>query len=113
MVRSLARLVDQRFQPPGVPALRPETVLSAIDAANDGDASPPVLRFHQDSNLLFVRGTMSQWQLVEEVLEAMLVDRDGLREVAPSRPATPAEPAAKPKEPTAAPAPSSLPAVKK
>lgn len=96
MVRSLARLVDQRFQPPGVPALRPETVLSAIGAANDGDASPPVLRFHQDSNLLFVRGTMSQWQLVEEVLEAMLVDRAGLLEVAPSPKATPDQPAAPP-----------------
>lgn len=106
MVRSLARLIDPRFQPPGVPALSAETVLSAIQVPHEDDANPPQLRFHKDSNLLFVRGTQAQWLLVEQVIETMLEDRTGLEMMLPSAPSTPAEPTM---EPPSQPAPNSRP----
>lgn len=105
MVRSLARLVDPRFQPPGVPALSAETVLSAIEVPHEYDANPPQLRFHKDSNLLFVRGTQAQWLLVEQVIETMLEDRAALEVVSPSGPPAGLD--------TLLPAPDSRPTVKK
>lgn len=74
-VLALGRLTDAARQPAGYEPLRVETVLSAIEAATDGDKNPPVLRYHRDSGLLIVRGTQDQRFTVEMVLSVLERDR--------------------------------------
>lgn len=58
---------------PGDPAdapvtLRPETVLTAIEAGSKDFVGVPELRFHRESGLLFVKGDVQQLSLVREVM---------------------------------------------
>ncbi|MCA8966062.1 MAG: hypothetical protein H6838_18060 [Planctomycetes bacterium] len=87
-VYSLARLTDAARQPGGVEPMRVETVLSAIEAANQDDKNPPVLRFHRDSGLLIVRGNAGQQAGVEMLLNVLENDRGAPR---PGRGSSPQE----------------------
>src|SRR5690606_24743108 len=53
--------------------MEPRTGLSAVEAALmvDGDAEEPVLRFHEPSSLLIVRGTLPQVVTVTRVIEQL------------------------------------------
>lgn len=73
MVLSLNRLTqgDARF---GVPGLRVPTILSAIETGTSFDDKAPMLRYHEDSGLLFLRGSRRQLALAHEVLQ--ILERD-------------------------------------
>lgn len=55
-----------------------KTVLAAVEAAvaaaDDERASPPTLKFHESSGLLFVRGTPAQQRAAEEVIRQLRKD---------------------------------------
>ncbi len=64
-------------------AMSPETVITAIDtglavSAQQGQAKPDI-RHHQESGLLFVRGTIEQTVLVQNVIERLTRDIDKAR----------------------------------
>ncbi|GJQ31097.1 MAG: hypothetical protein HBSAPP03_29810 [Phycisphaerae bacterium] len=64
-------------------AVRTETVLTAVQAALElsaaADASPPELKYHQDSGLLIVRGSNRQRSAVAESIAAMKKDLERRR----------------------------------
>lgn len=70
IVLSLNRLLEGIPQA-GVAGLKAETILSAIDAAASFEAKQPIMRFHADSGLLFVRGAPAQLRLATEVLTSL------------------------------------------
>ncbi len=77
-VFSLNRLTepDPRLGTPGLPA---ETILSAMEAGNGDEPKQPVLRFHRQSGLLFVRGNRTQIALVKDLLSNLERDLDERR----------------------------------
>ena len=58
--------------------MRPETVLSAVqaalDLASETDGPPPEVRFHPEAALLIVRGTFDQLSVVRETLQSLHQD---------------------------------------
>lgn len=64
-------------------SLDAKTVLAAIEAAvtasEDQGASPPMLKFHESSGLLFVRGTSEQREAASEVVQQLRRDVDAER----------------------------------
>lgn len=56
-------------------AIKPSTILTAIDTglavASEEGVDKPVIRYHEDSGLLFVQGTPHQTNMVNEVLQRM------------------------------------------
>ncbi|MCA8976110.1 MAG: hypothetical protein KDC98_15415 [Planctomycetes bacterium] len=73
IVLSLNRLTEGDLRT-SVPGLRVETILSAIEASSHFDTKAPKLRYHQDSGLLFLRGTREQLSLGHDVLQ--ILERD-------------------------------------
>lgn len=71
-VMSLNTLIKQRLY--GVAPLKVDTVLSAIELALSDEAVAPRVRFHEDSGLLLVRGTMVQVDVVEQILRMLQQD---------------------------------------
>ncbi len=64
----------------GRDGLRPEAVLSAIDAAigvAGGSGEIPVIKYHPETGILIVKGTVDQTRLVEEVVLNIRNDRRG------------------------------------
>lgn len=66
-------------------ALRPETVLSAMENAAEiskgSSSSPAQIRFHEDSGLVFVRGTKAEIATVRETVNNLHSDIDRRRQV--------------------------------
>ncbi len=61
-----------------VPGLRVESVLSAIEAGSSFDGDPLEMRYHEESGLLFLHGTigkLSMAQKVLNILEGDMIDR--------------------------------------
>jgi hypothetical protein len=98
-VFGLGRLTDADA---GVPnPLSPATILSAVEAAV-GEPKLTMLRFHQESNLMFARGTVEQLQVVQNVLmnlERDMTERRNRKQAQDGRAHPPAvDPTQKPKE---------------
>lgn len=61
-----------------------KSVLAAVEAAvivsDDQSSSPPILKFHEPSGLLFVRGTEYQRKAAEEVVQQLRKDVEAARQ---------------------------------
>jgi hypothetical protein len=73
------RVFSLRSLTSGSDALKPETVLTAIDTAlglqrADGEGEPASIKLHAESGLLVVHGDPAQIDAVEQVLSAMEKD---------------------------------------
>jgi len=66
----------------GAVTIKPETILTAVDTGLGigSGASEPVIRYHQDSGLLFIKGTGLEIALVRQILRNMENDVRRLRE---------------------------------
>jgi len=71
-VFSLNNLTAKR--PSGAKALQVRTILSAVDMVVSDSRKPAMVRYHEDSGLLLVAGSMTQLRVVEETL--MTLERD-------------------------------------
>ena len=63
-------------------ALKPETVLTAVETALGlctSTNSKPVIRFHEDSGLMLVQGTEMQLSIAEEIVDRLTEDTNALR----------------------------------
>jgi hypothetical protein len=60
----------------GIEPLGVETILSAVELVTTADGKAPLLRFHKDSGLLLVRGTVEQVSNASEALAVMANDLD-------------------------------------
>ncbi|MFK7742563.1 MAG: hypothetical protein AB8H80_19790 [Planctomycetota bacterium] len=72
-VFSLNEITQER--PNGLPGVSVETVLSAIELAMLGVGDPPKVRFHKDSGLLLLRGSLDHAELVQQMLATMMLDQ--------------------------------------
>lgn len=75
-VFTLNQLTMSRGQGLGVEPLRVESILSALELVTTVDGNSPLLRFHQESGLLLVRGTVEQLDNASEALAVMANDLD-------------------------------------
>lgn len=72
-VLSLNELTKERLF--GVPPMKVETVLSALDMALGQSEGPDArIRFHEESGILIVHGTSAQVQMVDQVLSQLSQD---------------------------------------
>ena len=73
-VLSISDLISPRAS--GMPAMKVETVLSALELTTSGEKEPPRIRYHEDSGLVLLRGSLDQIHVVEEAILTMGVDLD-------------------------------------
>ena len=64
-----------------VKPLTVEAVLSAVELATTQDGTAPMLRYHQDSGILIVRGTVAQVTAASEVLAVLHEDLERRHEL--------------------------------
>ncbi|MCR9244115.1 MAG: hypothetical protein NXI31_03730 [bacterium] len=81
MVLSLNRLTEDEPRL-AIDGLKVETILSALETGARFDEKAPLMRYHEDSGLLFLRGTHEQLSLASDVLK--ILERD-LKELARTR----------------------------
>jgi type II secretory pathway component GspD/PulD (secretin) len=73
-VFSLNELTMPRGFGLGIEPLKVESILSAIELATTVNDTTPVIRYHEDSGILVVRGTRQQVDQASEVLQVLARD---------------------------------------